>query len=72
MPVTTSLTSNYRNHQCLLYKSMTRGIEGSLIAQAGTYAYQFLVDGTWMTSPDAPVVPDDDGHLCNQVSFGLC
>lgn len=35
--------------------------------QPGTYSYQFLVDGTWMTSPDAPVAPDDDGHLCNRV-----
>jgi hypothetical protein len=35
--------------------------------QPGTYSYQFLVDGTWMTSPDAAVGPDDDGHLCNKV-----
>lgn len=35
--------------------------------QPGTYSYQFLVDGTWMTSPDMPVGPDDDGHLCNKV-----
>ena len=36
--------------------------------QPGAYCYQYLVDGTWMTSPDAPVGPDDDGHLCNRVS----
>ena len=36
--------------------------------QPGTYSYQFLVDGSWMTSPDAPVAPDEDGHLCNRVS----
>lgn len=35
--------------------------------QPGTYSYQYLVDGTWMTSPDAAVGPDDDGHLCNKV-----
>ena len=40
----------------------------SLHLQPGTYCYQYLVDGTWMTSPDAPVGPDDDGHLCNRVS----
>jgi hypothetical protein len=34
--------------------------------QPGTYCYQYLVDGTWMTSPDVPVGPDDDGHLCNK------
>ena len=36
--------------------------------QPGTYSYQFLVDGSWMTSPEAPVAPDEDGHLCNRVS----
>ena len=35
--------------------------------QPGTYSYQFLVDGTWMTSPDVPVSPDEDGHPCNKV-----
>ena len=34
--------------------------------QPGVYCYQYLVDGTWMTSPDVPVGPDDDGHLCNK------
>ena len=38
-----------------------------LCLQPGTYCYQYLVDGTWMTSPDAPVGPDDEGHLCNKV-----
>ena len=38
-----------------------------LCLQPGTYCCQYLVDGTWMTSPDAPVGPDDDGHLCNKV-----
>ena len=38
-----------------------------LCVQPGAYSYQYLVDGTWMTSPDAPVGPDDDGHLCNKV-----
>ncbi|KAK9834998.1 hypothetical protein WJX81_003222 [Elliptochloris bilobata] len=33
----------------------------------GVYCYQYLVDGTWMTSPDVPVGPDDDGHLCNKI-----
>ncbi|CAL8467114.1 g6650 [Coccomyxa elongata] len=34
----------------------------------GTYSYQYLVDGIWMTSPDASVGPDDDGHLCNKMT----
>ncbi|KAK9824654.1 hypothetical protein WJX72_012101 [[Myrmecia] bisecta] len=34
----------------------------------GTYSYQFLVDGTWMTSPEVNMAPDDDGHLCNKVT----
>lgn len=45
-----------------------RGQRHWLCLQPGTYCYQYLVDGTWMTSPDAPVGPDDDGHLCNKVS----
>lgn len=36
--------------------------------QPGVYSYQYLVDGTWMTSPDASVGPDDDGYLCNKVT----
>lgn len=39
-----------------------------IVLQPGTYCYQFLVNGTWMTSPDMPVGPDDDGHLCNKAS----
>ena len=39
--------------------------------QPGAYSYQYLVDGTWMTSPDAPVGPDDEGHLCNKVLVRL-
>lgn len=31
----------------------------------GVYSYQFLVDGRWVTSPDAPIAKDDAGHLCN-------
>lgn len=38
-------------------------------AQLGVYSYQFLVDGSWMTSPDASVAPDEEGHLCNRVSL---
>lgn len=37
--------------------------------QPGTFSYQYLVDGVWMTSPDASVGPDDDGHLCNKVTI---
>jgi len=33
--------------------------------QAGVYHVQFLVDGSWMTSPELPVGHDEDGHLCN-------
>ena len=40
--------------------------------QPGTYSYQYLVDGKWMTSPDAPAGPDDDGHLCNKVRLLPC
>ena len=29
------------------------------------YHVQFLVDGSWMTSPELPVGDDEDGHLCN-------
>ena len=42
-----------------------------LCLQPGAYSYQYLVDGTWMTSPDAPVGPDDEGHLCNKVFVRL-
>ena len=47
--------------RCQMHKPSTH-------LQPGAYCYQYLVDGTWMTSPDAPVGPDDDGHLCNRVS----
>ena len=40
----------------------TDGVPG---AQAGVYHVQFLVDGSWMTSPEFPVGQDEDGHLCN-------
>ncbi|KAK9810564.1 hypothetical protein WJX73_000994 [Symbiochloris irregularis] len=33
----------------------------------GVYAFQYLVDGKWLTSPDAPVAHDEEGHLCNQI-----
>ena len=33
--------------------------------QAGVHHVQFLVDGSWMTSPELPVGHDEDGHLCN-------
>ena len=35
--------------------------------QPGVYYVQFLVDGAWMSSPDLPVGPDEDGHFCNKV-----
>lgn len=39
----------------------------TLYVQAGVYHVQFLVDGSWMTSPQLPVGDDEDGHLCNTV-----
>lgn len=46
---------------CLTDGVQVRGL------QPGVYAYQYLVDGKWLTSPDAPVAHDEEGHLCNQV-----
>ena len=43
--------------------------EAVVVMQPGVYAYQYLVDGKWLTSPDAPIAHDEEDHLCNKVGW---